>query len=143
MSGYAASARDGAFDQGQKALDQSSRLLNDLRTRGTEFAHEQPLIVAAVGIALGAAVAALLPRTQAEDSLMGEASDVIKGAVSDAAGEQYQQAKTAAENVVSEAKASATRHRLSAAGAADAVRTISDKVVSTSANSSETPPAAG
>jgi hypothetical protein len=72
MSGYAASARDGALDQGQKALEQSSRLLNDLRTRGTEFAHEQPLIVAAVGIALGAAVAALLPRTQAEDSLMGE-----------------------------------------------------------------------
>lgn len=145
MSEYAASARDGALDHGQKALEQSSRLLNDLRTRGTEFAHEQPLIVAAVGIALGAAVAALLPRTQAEDLLMGETSDVIKGAVSDAAAEQYQQTKTAAENVVAEAKASATRHGLSAAGAADAVRTITDKVVSPvgSGSESKTPPAAG
>ena len=107
--------------------------------------HEQPLIVAAVGIALGAAVAALLPRTQAEDLLMGETSDVIKGAVSDAAAEQYQQTKTAAENVVAEAKASATRHGLSAAGAADAVRTITDKVVSPigKGSESETPPAAG
>ena len=143
MSDYAAMARDGAADRGQKALDQSSRLLNDLRNRGSDFAHEQPLIVAAIGIALGAAVAALLPRTQTEDSLMGEASDAIKGAVGEAAGEQYALAKTAAENVAAEAKASATRHGLSTAGAADALRTMADKVASPGASSSATPPASG
>jgi hypothetical protein len=143
MSDYAARARDGAADRGRKAIDQSSRLLNDLRSRGSDFAHEQPLIVAAIGIALGAAVAALLPRTQTEDSLMGEASDALKGAVGDAAGAQYALAKTAAENVATEAKASADRHGLSAAGAAEALRTMTDKVVSPGASSSETPPAGG
>jgi hypothetical protein len=141
VSGYAASAREGVLDRGRKAFDESSRVLNDLRTRGSDFAQEQPLIVGAVGIAIGAAVATLLPRTRTEDSLMGEASDSIKGAIGEAAGEQYREAKTAAENVATEAKASAARHGLSAAGAAEAIRTMADKTVSTGAKSSEKPPA--
>jgi hypothetical protein len=141
VSGYAASAREGVVDRGRKAFDESSRVLKDLRTRGTDFAQEQPLIVGALGIAIGAAVATLLPRTRTEDSVMGEASDSIKGAIGEAAGEQYREAKTAAENVATEAKASATRHGLSAAGAAKAIRTMADKAVSTAAKSSEKPPA--
>jgi Protein of unknown function (DUF3618) len=141
VSGYAASAREGVVDRGRKAFDESSRVLKDLRTRGTDFAQEQPLIVGALGIAIGAAVATLLPRTRTEDSLMGEASDSIKGAIGEAAGEQYREAKTAAENVATEAKASATRHGLSAAGAAEAIRTMADKAVSTGAKSSEKPDA--
>jgi hypothetical protein len=141
VSGYAASAREGVVDRGRKAFDESSRVLNDLRTRGSDFAQEQPLIVGALGVAIGAAVATLLPRTRTEDSLMGKASDSIKGAVGEAAGEQYREAKTAAENVATEAKASAARHGLSAAGAAEAIRTMADKAVSTGAKSSEKPDA--
>jgi hypothetical protein len=37
--------------------------------------NEQPLVLGAVGIALGAALAAGLPRTQREDELLGEARD--------------------------------------------------------------------
>jgi Protein of unknown function (DUF3618). len=131
VTGYAASAREGIVDQGRKAFDQSSHIVKDLRVRGSDFAQQQPLIVGAIGIAIGAAMAALLPRTRAEDSLMGETSDSIKGAISEAASEQYSQVKEAAENVTAEAKASAARHGLSAEGAAKAIRTMADKAVPT------------
>ena len=142
VSGFTASVREGALDRGRKAFDESSRVLNDLRIRGADFAQEQPLIVGALGIAIGAAAATLLPRTRTEDALMGETSDSIKGAIGEAAGEQYREAKTAAENVATEAKASAAHHGLSAAGAAEAIRTMADRAVSAGAKSSERPPPA-
>jgi hypothetical protein len=142
VTGYAASAREGVVDQGRKAFDQSSRVLKDLRVRGSDFAQQQPLIVGAIGIAIGAAMAALLPRTRTEDSLMGEASDSIKGSISEAAGQQYSQVKEAAENVASEAKASAARHGLSAEGAAKAIRTMADNAVPTGVDPSGKPRAA-
>jgi hypothetical protein len=142
VTAYAANAREGVVDQGRKAFDQSSRFMKDLRIRGSDFAQQQPLIAGAVGIAIGAALAALLPRTRTEDSLMGEASDSVKGAIGDAAGEQYSQVKEAAENVASEAKASAARQGLSAAGAAQAIRTMAEKALPTGADPSDNPPAA-
>jgi hypothetical protein len=142
VTGYAESAREGVVDQGRKAFDESSRVLKDLRVRGSDFAQRQPLIVGAIGIAIGAALATLLPRTRTEDSLMGETSDSIKGAISEAAGEQYSQVKQAAENVASEAKASAARHGLSAEGAAKAIRTMADNAVPTGADPSGKPRAA-
>jgi hypothetical protein len=42
-----------------------------------DFAREQPHLLAGIGIALGAALAAILPRTEAEDNLLGEASDAL------------------------------------------------------------------
>jgi hypothetical protein len=142
VTGYAASAREGVVDQGRRAFDHSSRIAKDLRVRGSAFAQQQPLIVGAIGIAIGAAMAALLPRTRTEDSLMGKASDSIKGAISETAGEQYSQVKEAAENVASEAKASAARHGLSAEGAAMAIRTMADKAVPTDADPPGQPRAA-
>ncbi len=44
----------------------------------TDFCRDQPLVLAGLGIAIGAALGALLPGTEAEDSLMGEAADEVK-----------------------------------------------------------------
>jgi hypothetical protein len=46
-----------------------------------------------VGLAIGAAIGALLPRTQAEDELMGDVSDKLKGQTSDFAAEQFEKVK--------------------------------------------------
>jgi hypothetical protein len=48
---------------------------------------------ARVGLAIGAAIGALLPRTQAEDELMGDVSDKLKGQTSDFAAEQFEKVK--------------------------------------------------
>ena len=77
--------------------------------------REQPSVVGAMGVALGAALGALLPGTQAEDRLMGEASDSLTrqaeaaaregfGRVQDVAGEQLDRAKDAAAGAYDSAK---------------------------------------
>src|SRR5262249_22808584 len=42
------------------------------------FCKEQPLVLVGLGVALGAAIGATLPRSDTEDELMGETSDEIK-----------------------------------------------------------------
>ena len=126
---YAASAREEVADRGRKAYD-----------RGSTFVQDHPLVVAAVGIGIGAALAAWLPRTRTEDSLLGEASDSLKGAIGEVAGKQYRDVKAAAQDVASEAKASAGRHGFSAEGAAQVVRSMAEKVVSSGAKVPENGP---
>jgi uncharacterized protein YjbJ (UPF0337 family) len=67
----------------------ASRALADL-------GREQPLLVAATGLVLGALIGALLPSTQFEDELVGETSDAAKERLREVAGEQYEKAKDAA-----------------------------------------------
>jgi hypothetical protein len=43
--------------------------------RTGELLHEQPLVLAGLGLALGAALGAAVPRSHKEDQLMGQASD--------------------------------------------------------------------
>jgi Protein of unknown function (DUF3618) len=61
-----------------------------------DFGREQPLIVAATGLILGAVIGALLPSTQIEDELIGETSDAAKDRLREMAGEQYDRAKDVA-----------------------------------------------
>ena len=50
--------------------------------------HEQPIVLGAFGLALGAVIGAALPRTDAEDRVMGATSDQVKaGGVDMFAGE--------------------------------------------------------
>jgi len=80
----------------------------------------QPLLLGAVGIAIGAGIAASIPTTEAEDQIMGEASDFVRGAVTEKAAE----VKEMADAALHEAKAQG----LTPEGAGEAVRMIGDKV---------------
>jgi hypothetical protein len=120
-----------ASDAAERAAyvrDETGALFQDLAQSATKLAREQPLLVAAAGLAVGAMVAALLPRTETEDAYLGEASDAVKGAVGDVAGEQYERAKSVASNVVEEVKTAAEREGLTPEAAADAVRDLGDRV---------------
>ncbi|HET6629537.1 MAG TPA: DUF3618 domain-containing protein, partial [Woeseiaceae bacterium] len=66
------------------------------------FSHmleEQPLLVGAMGIALGAALGAALPRSEAEDRLMGETSDAAARQVKDRAADAYDEVKHTADEM--------------------------------------------
>jgi hypothetical protein len=85
-------AYDTAANAYETASDRASRAANTVvdsirsfgrGTAGTghslaEFCREQPLVVAGIGLAVGAALGAALPATDAERRLMGEASDDAK-----------------------------------------------------------------
>lgn len=86
------SARSGAQAIGDAATEiaQSSRTASRAMV---DFGREQPLLVAATGIILGAVIGALLPSTQLEDRLVGDSSDTAKDKLSEMADEQIAKAK--------------------------------------------------
>ena len=60
--------------QGQQALDKTQAMVSEAQGRLEQFAREQPILVAALGVAFGAAVGASLPMTRAEQDYMGNAA---------------------------------------------------------------------
>jgi hypothetical protein len=68
------------------------------------LAREQPLALGAIGLAVGAFMAAMLPRSQKEDELLGEASDRLKEQAQQAGRQQVEKVSTVAKEVVGQAK---------------------------------------
>ncbi|OSP52954.1 DUF3618 domain-containing protein [Pseudoruegeria sp. SK021] len=62
----AVEARDAAAEYGRRGRDKAA-----------DFYDEQPLVAGALALAVGAAIAAALPRTQVEDHYMGSQSDTL------------------------------------------------------------------
>jgi hypothetical protein len=90
-----------------------------MREQATSFVDEQPFLCATLGLAAGAALAAVFRSTKAEHELMGSASDSVKEAVGEAASESVEAAKSAAGRVTQDAIDAAKREGLTPAAAAD------------------------
>ena len=85
-----------------------------------QLLERQPLLLGAVGIAIGAGIAASMPTTEAENKVMGAASDSVREAVSD----KTAQVKKMADAAVREAKAQG----LTPEAAGESLRAIGDTV---------------
>jgi hypothetical protein len=72
------------------------RLGEDAGRRMSSVVEEQPLLLGAFGLALGATLGAVMPATEAEDRLMGETRDRMANRLSGLAGEAYERAKETA-----------------------------------------------
>jgi hypothetical protein len=77
-----------ARERVHEASDAAREGIDRLQSGFGRLAHEQPLALGAIGIAVGAMLAAVTPRTRQEDSLMGDASDRLKDQAKEA-GEQH------------------------------------------------------
>ena len=66
----------------------------------TEIFRKQPLALGAMGVAVGAVLAAALPSTRTETELMGEISDEFKAKAREFAGDQASHAEDAAERAL-------------------------------------------
>lgn len=76
---------------------QQTRVFNDLL-------EEQPLIVGALGIALGAAIGAVLPTTEQEDRLLGSARDKAIAQIKETGSESMNQVRESVTRVAKDAK---------------------------------------
>ena len=94
--------------------------------------ERQPLLLGAVGIAIGAGIAASIPTTEAENKVMGDASDFVREAVT----EKAAQVKEMADAALHEAKAQG----LTPEAAGEALRTIGDKVGAVASAATSTSP---
>jgi ElaB/YqjD/DUF883 family membrane-anchored ribosome-binding protein len=101
----AESAQARVNEMGQR----SQREYYRAKDRFGQLLDEQPLIVGALGIAIGAALGAALPNTRRENELMGDTRDGLLGRVKETALEQAEVVKQSAQRVAQVAKHEAER----------------------------------
>ena len=93
------SAREHVGQLGQSARSQVERVRHQaerMRSGYDSMVRDQPLVLGAIGLAVGAMLAAALPRTREEDRLMGEASDRLTEKAKQLGQEQAGKAKEVA-----------------------------------------------
>jgi len=89
-------ARDSLTSTGQSARHQMERA----RSGMDYMMREQPLALGAIGVAIGAVIAAMAPRTHKEDELMGDTRDRLLDQAKEVGKEKLEQAKEVANTAV-------------------------------------------
>lgn len=144
------SAKEMLRDGGAEALDSAARFGSDYadtasdyvrsipgaevemfdaaRSNLTELFRAQPLALGAIGLAIGAGIAAALPPSEVEAAYLGESSDAVKAKAAEFAVEQTNRATKVAEDVIEAVADEARIQGLTVEGAKSAVGDISAKV---------------
>jgi ElaB/YqjD/DUF883 family membrane-anchored ribosome-binding protein len=126
--GYSSSVGERVVGAANRTRRQATNSAIQTREAARTFISNQPLLSAALGIAVGAAIASLLPRTTQEDQLMGGTSDTVKGAASQIASEQLDAVKESAARVVRKARHVAEEEGLTPAAGSDAAHDLADRI---------------
>jgi hypothetical protein len=112
-----------------RAIPESgAEMANSLRSSLTDLFKAQPLALGAIGLAIGAGIAAAVPSTKMEMEYLGEASDIIKEKAKQFASEQSTRAGAAADKAFNAATEEAQRQGLTVDGAKSAANEVSKKV---------------
>jgi hypothetical protein len=117
-----------AYDYAQNIPEAGGALFNTARENLSELFRAQPLALGAVGLAIGAGIAAALPATDLEAEYFGEASDNFKEQAADYASEQVSRAATVAEEVVTAVSEEARKQGLTVDAAKSAIGDIPGKL---------------
>jgi hypothetical protein len=105
-----------------------AEMFQTIRSNLADFFRAQPLALGAIGLAIGAGIAAALPPSELETTYLGETSDTVRTKAADFAAEQTSRATTVAESVLSAVTEEARRQGLTVEDAKSAVGDISAKV---------------
>jgi len=97
-------ARHRVSDSSRHAAESLRHTADRARGGFTQLLNEQPLALGAMGIALGALLAASVPPTRREDELMGQQSDELTGKIKDKAREGYEMVSAEGEQLASQVK---------------------------------------
>jgi hypothetical protein len=119
---------DAAYDYAQNIPDAGGALFNTARENLSGLFRAQPLALGAIGLAIGAGIAAALPATDVESQYLGEASDNLKDQATDFASDQITRVATVAEDVVSAASEEARKQGLTVDAAKSALADIPSKL---------------
>lgn len=124
-----ASSMGGALaDTAGRTRRQAADVVRQSRDSAASFVTEQPLLCAAIGVAIGAALASLLPSTETEDRLMGEASDAVKETAGQVGSDVVQSAKNVASKAAERAQAAVKEEGLSPSATAEAARNLGEGI---------------
>lgn len=105
-----------------------AEMFDTLRSNLTDIFRAQPLALGAIGLAIGAGIAAALPPSEVEAAFLGEASDTVKAKATEFASEQTDRATKVAGAVMGAVGEEARRQGLTVEDAKTAAGDISAKV---------------
>ena len=126
VEGVAGGASSGAGDLAAKA-----------RQSATDLFENEPLIIAALGLAVGTAIGAMLPRTSLEDQNLGAYSDKVRGTAQDLMKKGVEGAKEVAAEAYQTVKDEADRQGIGNSGDTSIVDKVTEVVKSTSAKTED------
>jgi ElaB/YqjD/DUF883 family membrane-anchored ribosome-binding protein len=101
------SMRSGAHrvsEGSHRAADRARRESRRAREGFQTMLEEQPFVIGALGIALGAVIGALLPESEREDRMLGQARDRVLDRAKDLGARGYEQVRGKAEQAAAGAK---------------------------------------
>jgi ElaB/YqjD/DUF883 family membrane-anchored ribosome-binding protein len=122
-----ADALDRAGEFGRAIPETGADLFSEARDRLSTLFNEQPLMLGAVGIAIGAGIAASLPSTEVEAELFGDTSDELKSQARGFAHRATERAGMVARDVAGAAAEEARRQGLTPEAAMGAARDVGAK----------------
>ena len=99
MHDASAKVKDKAAAVGDRMHDASANMkesAQNVRESLVDFYRDQPLLAGSLGIAIGAALGALVPPTEMEDDMLGEASDRSVDAAKSKAASKYDEVRESA-----------------------------------------------
>ncbi|HEY0328445.1 MAG TPA: hypothetical protein VGC77_05035 [Rhodopseudomonas sp.] len=117
-----------ASDFAQAIPERGADLFASARGRLSDMLEEQPLLLGAVGIAIGAGIAASLPTTRLEAEYFGETSDELKARAAEFVGEQSGRVQEFASSALDAAGDEAERQGLTPDQLKAVARDVGDKI---------------
>jgi hypothetical protein len=119
---------DAVYDYAQNIPNAGGAMVNTARDNLSELFRAQPLALGAIGLAIGAGIAAALPATDVEAEYLGEASANFKEQTVEFASEKVGRAAAVAEDVVVAASDEARKQGLTVDAAKSALADIPGKL---------------
>ncbi len=123
-----ASTIDNVVDYGRGAMTEPGAMLENARDGLSDLFRAQPLALGAIGLAIGAGIAAALPKTDVEAAYLGEVSKTVKTQAAEIAGQQVEKATALANDVVEAAAAEARKQGLTPEGAKAAADNVTGRI---------------
>jgi len=118
----------GITDRTGEIPERVESAFEEARANFSEMFRRQPLVLGAVGLAAGAAIAASLPTTEVESEYLGATSGVVKGKIGELAGEKAEQASDLGKRVLEAVIDEAQQQGLTSEGLRSTASKISEKV---------------
>ena len=128
VSGTATAVTEAASEAVSAVAGRARAIGEQSRNGFADLVDRNPLLVAGVGLAIGAFIAASLPPSKAENRLFGESSDDLKAKAGELAAQGIGQAKEFATGIVGDVAAAAAHEGLDADGVRRAAKELTDNV---------------
>lgn len=109
------------------ARDYGGQAVGGARDAFLDVLEREPLVIGAIGIAVGAAIGAMLPRTAIEDRYLGETRDQMMDAAAETAREQLDRAEHVARDTWDAAREEAEAQGLTPGNLGERARSVMEK----------------